>query len=156
MQHRILLVDDEEAVREVMEGLLMLLDYPCVSTPSGKAALEILGRDQFSVLITDMDMPIMSGLELVEEARRRDAELGIIVVTGLGSLSVAINVMKQGANEYLLKPIQFDALAMAIEKCLERRQLQLEIRAYKEDLEQKVVQRTAQLTSALTDRKSVV
>ena len=150
MQHKILLVDDEEAVREVMEGLLTLLDYPCVSRPDGKAALDVLGRDQFSVLITDMDMPIMSGLQLVEEARKRDAELGIIVVTGLGSLSVAINVMKQGANEYLLKPIQFDALAVAIEKCLEKRQLQLEIRAYKEELEQKVVQRTAQLTSALT------
>ena len=150
MQDKILLVDDEPAVREVMEGLLMLLEYPCVMAPNGQAALEVLGRDNFSVMITDMDMPIMSGLELVAEARKRDAELGIIVVTGLGNLNVAINVMKQGANEYLLKPIQFDALAVSIEKCLERRQLQLEIRAYKEDLEQKIVQRTGQLTSALT------
>lgn len=154
MQDKILLVDDDPAVREVMGGLLTLLDYPYSSASNGKSGLEVLGADRFSVLITDMEMPVMSGLELVEEARKRDAELGIIVVTGFGNLNLAITVMKHGANEYLLKPIQFDALTVAIEKCLERRQLQLQIRAYKEELEIKVVERTCQLTSALTALES--
>jgi putative two-component system response regulator len=150
MSHKILLVDDEPSVREVIGGLLKMLGYEPASAANGHAALEMLRQEQFSVLITDIHMPEMNGIELVERARRQDANIGIVVITGVGDLKIAIKVMQHGANEYLLKPVQFDALNVAIEKCLGHRRLQMELRAYQEELETKVSQRTEQLTSAHT------
>jgi putative two-component system response regulator len=150
MPEKILLVDDEQSVREVIGDLLMMLGYPFAAAPSAMKALELMSSEPFSLLITDIHMPSMSGVELVEETRKRDPDIGIIVITGVGDLRIAINVMKRGANEYLLKPVQFDALNVSIEKCLEHRRLQLEVRHYHEELEKKVTQRTDQLMNTLT------
>lgn len=150
MSHKILLVDDEPSVRTVIGGLLQMLGYEYESASNGHNALEMLRRERFSVLVTDIHMPEMNGIELVEHTRQQDKDIGIVVITGVGELKIAINVMKQGANEYLLKPVQFDALNVAIEKCLEHRSLQMELRAYQVELETKVTQRTDQLMSALT------
>lgn len=154
MSHKILLVDDEPSVREVIGGLLKMLGYEHESAANGHLALEMLRRERFSVLITDIHMPEMNGIELVEHTRRQDGNIGIIVITGVGELKIAINVMKHGANEYLLKPVQFDALNVAIEKCLEHRRLQMELKAYQVELESKVTHRTDQLMSALTALQS--
>ena len=154
MSHRILLADDEPSIREVIGGLLKMLGYEHESASNGHTALEMLRRERFSILITNIHMPKMNGMELVEHTRRQDADIGIIVITGVGELKIAISVMKQGANEYLLKPVQFDALNVSIEKCLEHRSLQMELKAYQVELETKVTHRTDQLMSALTALQS--
>ncbi|MBM3263988.1 MAG: response regulator [candidate division Zixibacteria bacterium] len=150
MPHNILLVDDEFTVRELIGNLLMMLGYPYFAAPDAKTALEALNRERFSIMITDIHMPAMSGVELVERTKKIDPDIGVIVVTGVGDLKIAIGVMKQGANEYLLNPLQFEALHVSIIKCLERRSLQMEVRSYQAELEKKVTQRTDQLMSALS------
>lgn len=90
MSHKMLLVDDEPSVREVIGGLLKMLGYEPASAANGHAALEMLRQEQFSVLITDIHMPEMNGIELVERARRQDANIGIVVITGVGDLKIAI------------------------------------------------------------------
>lgn len=149
MPHKILLVDDEPSLCEIIGGLLQMLGYEHVAAPDGQVALEYLRQEPFSVLVTDIHMPRMNGLQLVQQARVIDPYLGVIVITGMNDLNIAVQVMKAGANEYLLKPVQFDALSVSIEKCLDHRRLQLEVRAYQTSLEEKVEQRTSQLLSAL-------
>lgn len=149
MTHKILVVDDEPNLLDIVSSLLQMLGYEHRTASDGVAALEVLRQESFSVLITDIYMPRMNGLELVEQARRLDPDLGIIVITGLGDLKIAVQVMKAGANEYLLKPVQFDAISVSIEKCLDYRRLQLEVREYQTGLEEKVSQRTGQLLKAL-------
>ncbi|MBI4553129.1 MAG: response regulator [Candidatus Latescibacteria bacterium] len=149
MSYRVLLVDDDLNVREIIGGLLEVLGYEYVTAPDGQAGLDHLRQESFSVLVTDIHMPRMDGLQLVQQARLLDPFLGIIVITGLTDLSMAVQVMKAGANEYLLKPVQFDALSVSLEKCLDHRRLQLEIQSYQTGLEEKVEQRTTQLRSTL-------
>lgn len=86
MSHRILLADDEPSIREVIGGLLKMLGYEHESASNGHTALEMLRRERFSILITNIHMPKMNGMELVEHTRRQDADIGIIVITGVGGI----------------------------------------------------------------------
>lgn len=124
-QARILVVDDEDRVREGLCWSLRVAGYQVDEAAAGVQALALLGRGAFDLLLLDMNMPAMDGVEVMERARRVQNDLAIIVLTGHATLDSAIAAVKWGAGDYLLKPVGIQALQAAVSKALaERAELQ--------------------------------
>lgn len=115
---RILIVDDEDRVREGLRWSLHLSGYQVDEAASGVQALAILGRGAFDVMLLDMNMPAMDGVEVMERARRQQSDLAIIVLTGHATLDSAIAAVKAGASDYLLKPVSIQNLQAAVSRAL--------------------------------------
>jgi two-component system response regulator HydG len=123
---RVLVVDDEASARSGLEKLLRQEGYVVDTAADGDAALAIVAEHPPDLVLTDLRMPGMDGLELLERLRERDGELPVLVVTALGDVSTAVQAMRAGADDYLTKPIDFDALSVVIERVLQRRDLRSE------------------------------
>jgi two-component system cell cycle response regulator len=133
---RILAVDDQRYFRELVEGLLRDDGYSVRTASSGEEALHILEREDFEVVVTDLVMPGINGCELVKKVKERLADQEIIVVSGVVDVATAVQAMKLGASDYLLKPFDQAALADSIERILDRRRLREEhARLVEENLE---------------------
>ena len=126
MPTRILVVDDDGAAREGLKRLLTPKGYEVDLAVDGASALERLAELPPDLVVTDLDMPGMNGMQLLEQVRERNLELPVIVVTGVAELSSAVAAMRAGAADYLTKPVEFDALLLAIERTLEHRDVRLE------------------------------
>jgi len=146
---KILIVDDEEAIREVISTLLEALGYDCMSVSNGKRAQEFLARQSVDLVLSDMVMPEMDGLSLVEWLRKAEPEIPVIMVTAMHDLSTALEAIRRGAYDYILKPFEKDQLYLSVRRALEHRSLVLENRNYQRNLEKLVEERTAQLQGAL-------
>ncbi len=123
---RVLVVDDEQAAREGMQKLLEQDGYRVTTAGSGMEALERASDVAPDVVLTDLKMPQMDGLQLLAKLREQDAVLPVIVVTAFGDVQSAVSAMRGGADNYLTKPIDYDALVVAIDKALEQRLLKSE------------------------------
>jgi putative nucleotidyltransferase with HDIG domain len=146
---KILIVDDEEAIREVVSTLLEAQGYQCASVSNGLLAQEYLGRHVVDVVLSDMIMPEMDGMRLVEWLHKTDSDIPIIMVTANGEIGTALEAIRQGAYDYIIKPFEKDQLYFSVQRAVERRQLVLEKRDYQRNLEDQVEERTAQLKDAL-------
>lgn len=122
---RILVVDDEDRVREGLCWSLRMTGYQVDEAASGVQALALLGRGTFDLMLLDMNMPSMDGVEVMERARRVQPDLAIIVLTGHATLDSAIAAVKWGASDYQLKPVGIQSLKAAVNKALEERAGQL-------------------------------
>jgi putative nucleotidyltransferase with HDIG domain len=147
---RILIVDDEEAIREVVTTLLEAQGYQCTAVGNGRQAQEHLGKNSLDLVLSDMVMPEMDGLKLLEWVRARDPDVPVIMVTAMHDLSIALEAMRRGAYDYVLKPFEKDQLFVSVRRALEHRRLVVENRNYQRNLEKLVAERTAQLSGALT------
>jgi two-component system response regulator HydG len=123
---RLLVVDDEAGVRSAMRQLLEARGYRVDVAEDGVAALEHIADVPPDLVITDLDMPRMSGMGLLKELRERDRELPVIVATSSVELDSAVAAMRAGAADYVTKPVDFEALGIAIERALEHRKLRVE------------------------------
>ena len=123
---RILAVDDQLYFRVFLEDLLREEGYEVTSADGGADALERLESQRFDVVVTDLVMPGMDGTELVQRVKERWPDQDMIVVTSVGDLRTAIDAMKVGASDYLLKPVDRKALLRSLEQILERRRLRAE------------------------------
>ena len=123
---RILVVDDQLYFRVFLEDLLREEGYAVASAEGGADALTQLEAQRFDLVITDLVMPGMDGTELVQRVRERWPEQDIVVVTSVGDLKTAIDAMKVGASDYLLKPVDRQALLGSLTQILERRRLRVE------------------------------
>ena len=112
---RILAVDDQRYFRELIEGLLVEEGFEVQTCGSGEEALRLLDHAVFDVIVTDLVMPAMTGIDLVQRVKERDPEQEIIVVTGVVDVQSAVDAMKVGATDYLLKPFDRATLAPALE-----------------------------------------
>ncbi|NNF99206.1 MAG: sigma-54-dependent Fis family transcriptional regulator [Desulfobacteraceae bacterium] len=115
---RLLIVDDEPETREVLSGLLKKSGYDTAQSTSAPAALEILEKEKYDLVITDMRMPGMTGLELVRHINRMAIRPPVVVITGYGSVEDAVEAMQDGAADYLLKPVSKEALSLTCQKVL--------------------------------------
>ncbi len=147
---KILVVDDEEAIREVVATLLEAQGYQCTVVGNGRLALEHLKKNSLDLVLSDMVMPEMDGLKLLEWLRTHDKDIPVIMVTAMHDLSTALEAMRRGAYDYILKPFEKDQLFLGVRRALEHRRLVLENRNYQRNLEQAVEERTAQLRGALS------
>lgn len=146
---KLLVVDDEEAIREVMTTLLESSGYDCVSVSNGRQAKEFLLSRPVDLVLSDMMMPEMDGLTLVDWLRKADPDIPVIMVTAIHDLSTALEAIRRGAYDYVLKPFEKDQLFMSVRRALDHRRLVLENRNYQRNLERLVEERTSQLKGAL-------
>ena len=146
---KILIVDDEEAIREVVSTLLEAQGHECASVSNGRLAQSHVGRNPVDLVLSDMIMPEMDGLSLVEWLRKTEPDIPVIMVTAMHDLSTALEAIRRGAYDYILKPFEKDQLYLGVRRALEHRRLVLENRNYQRNLEVLVEDRTAQLKGAL-------
>ena len=130
----ILLVDDEASVRQSIEQSLTLADYEVKTFSNAKDVLPFLSADFFGVLLTDIRMPDMDGLELMRASLKIDAKLPIILISGHADVSTAVNAIREGAYDLIEKPFSATLLIERVNRAVEQRQLTLENRTLREEL----------------------
>ncbi|RJQ43624.1 MAG: response regulator [Gaiellales bacterium] len=120
MQGKVLVVDDEEVIRDVCSQILENEGYEVVTAASGMEALRLVssGDEHFDVVVTDIMMPDMSGLELLEVIRRTSLDINPVVITGLGTFEMATQSDRLGAKEFVVKPFTPDELSEAVRKAV--------------------------------------
>lgn len=114
----ILIVDDEEGLREGLSKLLESEGYAALSAESGEQALQILQQSHIDLVLTDMRMPGMDGIELLKKIRERHPNVGVIILTGYGQIESYIEAMNFGAIEYVSKPFKVNELKFIVNKVL--------------------------------------
>ncbi|MEP6617808.1 MAG: response regulator [bacterium] len=130
---RVLVIDDEEEVRTAIASLLRRRGCDAVAVESGTIALERLHEEYFDVLLCDVRMPGMSGLEFLSEALRLDRDLPVLMLSGLNDLSTARDALERGAMDYLTKPIELDELDRTVRAATRHRRHEIEkLRAQRE------------------------
>jgi DNA-binding NtrC family response regulator len=122
----VLLIDDDDSLRRVMEFSLTEAGHRVLTAASGEDGLRLLEKDVFDAVITDITMPGMSGMEVLAKVRRRDAHIPVIVITAYGTIESAVEAMKQGAFDYITKPVSRDELRLTLEKAIRMRRLEKE------------------------------
>src|SRR6266849_3653191 len=132
MKKRILVVDDEEKLRRVIELHLISAGFDVDKARSAEEALKIV--DRADMVITDLRLPSMDGLQLLSLIRRQNAQAPVVVMTAFGTIENAVEAMKSGATDFLLKPFSLDHLTAVVQKALEVRALRNENRQLKEEL----------------------
>jgi putative nucleotidyltransferase with HDIG domain len=123
---RILVVDDEKVIRAILSDFLSAEGYRVAAVDDGLRALEELESNPYDLVITDMMMPEMGGVELLTEINHRNYPVICIIMTGFGTVETAIQAMKHGAYDYILKPFKVDEMLKVIERALEKRRLEEE------------------------------
>ena len=130
----ILVIEDEQVQRETLMGFLRKRGYEVEGAPSGPEGLERLRANPMDLILTDYRMPEMSGLEVLQSAKEMNPEVAVVVITAYGTIGSAVKAMKEGAADFLTKPIDLDELEIVVKRALERQALISENRALREQL----------------------
>jgi response regulator RpfG family c-di-GMP phosphodiesterase len=146
---RVLIVDDEPAVRKMLGVMLSQAGIANECAANAQAALDVLPSRSFSAVISDLRMPGLSGLELLTEVQRKYPELVFLVATGVDDVRVGVQAMRQGADDYLVKPFQLDMVLASLERAFRKKALQQELENYRRHLEEMIAERTQQLQTAI-------
>ncbi len=118
----VLVVDDEEVIRDVCTQILESEGYEVTTASNGREALHEVSENEFAVVVTDIMMPDMSGLELLEVIKSTSLDISTVVITGLGTFDMATQSDRLGAREFVVKPFTPDELSAAVGKALEKHQ----------------------------------
>ncbi len=130
----ILVVDDESLVIEFFQTVLTKLGHEVQTASSAAAALELVRTVEFDVILSDVKMPNMSGIELLKEIKTESPETVVMMITAHGTVKDAVEAMKLGAFDYILKPVLPDELELSLNKALEHRQLVFENRILRNEI----------------------
>ncbi|OGP61192.1 MAG: histidine kinase [Deltaproteobacteria bacterium RBG_13_49_15] len=145
MGERILLVDDEEGIRTVLRISLSDRGYEVFTAENGEQALDIFREKSPSIVLTDIKMPGMDGLQLLEVIKRESPDTEVIMITGHGDMDLAIKSLKHQATDFITKPINDDILEIALNRARERMFMRNQLRAYTENLENLVLEKSQRL-----------
>ncbi len=149
---RILVVDDEETIREIVCSMLKGANFQPRQAASGIEALAILeSGDEFDLVLSDLMMAEMDGIALLERSKERFPDMPFVMVTAMNDISVALQALRNGAYDYLLKPFEREQLLATVRRALEHRRLKRENDAYRMNLEALVTARTQQWKVALAN-----
>ena len=146
---RVLIVDDEPAACKLLALLLSQADFECKTASSGAEALRHLEGEYWEAIVCDLNMPLMTGMELLAEVRRRSPHVAFVVATGTDDVRAGIQAMKSGADDYLVKPLQEEAVIASLNRALQNKRLEQEVEGYRLHLEEMVAERTRQIEDAL-------
>ena len=144
----LLIVDDEAEVRGVLRDLLCDT-YDCGEAASAEEALQLLAMDRFQLVISDITMSGMSGLEMIPQVKEISPDTVIVMISGMQTIESAINALRLGAFDYLMKPFDLRQAEAAVSRALNHHELIVAKRRYENELEELVAQRTAELDEAL-------
>ncbi|GIK60710.1 MAG: sigma-54-dependent Fis family transcriptional regulator [Ignavibacteriota bacterium] len=167
MAEKILVVDDEDIIRESLSYILTKEKYEVTEAANGKVAFDMLKETSFDLVITDLEMPEMKGIELLDEIKKMNLQTSTIVITAYGSMETAIAALRGGASDYILKPVEFDELLIKVKKLFEMRDLHLENRILRKELQREydytniigkspAIQQIFEMIKAVADTDSTV
>ena len=128
--NRILIVDDEKSIRLSLADELEDEGYRVSTAANGEEAFKLLAEEDFDLVITDLVMEGIDGIEVLKKAKTLDPVLSVLILTGYGNLETAIAALRLGADDYLLKPCEIDELLLRVKRCLEKREMQKKISLY--------------------------
>jgi putative nucleotidyltransferase with HDIG domain len=152
MPDRILVVDDEEPIREIVASMLGTAGYACKQAASGMEALSVLtSGEEFELMLSDLMMADLDGIGLLERTKEKYPDMPVVMVTAVHDISVALAAIRNGAYDYLLKPFEREQLLNTVSRALENRRLKVENRTYQTNLESLVKARTDQLQAAMAN-----
>jgi len=148
---RILVVDDEPPIRTMIAATLERQGYDVQMAASGREAIELLTKNDFDLVLTEVAFRDWDGIGLMEDIQAQRPQLPVVMVTAVHEISVAIDSMHRGAYDYLLKPFEREHLLATVERALEHRATLLESHSYQQELEQAVQARTELLHQAVEE-----
>ena len=146
---RILIVEDEALIRDILVRKLTALGYRCETCDNGRTALSLLASSSYDLVLTDLMLPEIGGLALLRQVQSISPDTAVILVTSAVDVDIAVDSLKDGAYDYILKPFSLQEVSVVVARALEKRRLLLENRRYGEILEAQVEIRTQQLRDAL-------
>jgi len=148
MEDRILIVDDEEMICDMLSRRLTKEGYSCVTAHSGREALTHFYKDAFSLIISDIKMPEMDGIELLKKVKTMHPKMIVIIVTAYPEIDMAVEAMRVGAYDFIIKPADLDLVLLSVRRALEKKRLEEEVEVYHKNLERLVEERTVKLQQA--------
>jgi putative two-component system response regulator len=148
----ILVVDDESGIRQALQRFLTRLGYRVVVAEHGAAALERIASDHPQAMLSDIRMPNMTGVELVPKALASEPDLAIIMLTAIDQPKTAIECLRLGAYDYLIKPLDLEELEVSLQSALRKRQLEVDRR----ELERWLAREVAERTQTLEERTNAI
>src|SRR6266540_4036619 len=146
----VLVVDDEDGIRQALDRFLTRLGYRVLQAASGAEALDRQAAEQPQEMLSDIRMPNMTGVELVPKALAADSDLAIIMLTAIDEPRTAIECLKLGAYDYLIKPVDLDELELSLQSALRLRQLEVDRRGLEQWLAREVAVRTRDVEERTT------
>jgi len=144
-QETLLIVDDEDAIRRLLCQKLSREGYQCEEADAAEQVLNTLATSPIALVILDIKMPGKSGIELLPEIKSGYPDTAVIMATAITDINVAIQCLKQGADDYICKPFNLEEVTLSVQRALEKRHLKLEIREYQQFLEEKVEEQTGEI-----------
>ena len=135
--YSILITDDEQSQRDILSGYLKKKGFKTFAAASGSEAIKIVNENPVDIILSDYKMPEMTGLELLAKVKKINPEINFIIITAYGTVETAVDAMKQGAFDYISKPVNLDELDLLIEKIIEHKNLKTENKLLKEQLVEK-------------------
>lgn len=148
---QILVVDDDETVRHLLTRVLERAGYLCQTADSAEEADRVLAERRFDLILSDVQMPGDSGIDLLERVATRFPDTATLMVTGVDDTELAARALAMGAYGYVIKPFEVNEILINVTNALRRRRLEVENRNHRERLEQMVKERTAELWNAITE-----
>jgi two-component system, NtrC family, response regulator AtoC len=156
-QLKVLVVDDEESIRELLQESLSLWGYAVSTACDGVEALGLIRSHLFDAALLDIRMPRMDGLELLREIRRRNVAIPVVVMTGVPSVSTAVEALQQGAYDYLQKPLVLEVVRHLMARLTERRQLNRVVQVLRSRLDGEMPERElVGVSPAMTEIRAIV
>jgi PAS domain S-box-containing protein len=142
---KILIVDDEKIIVRLLSMSLQSDGYETITAGNGQEALEVFKAESPDIVITDIKMPVMDGLELLRKIKEIDADNEVIIVTGHGDIDSTITALQYGASDFINKPVRDEALAIALERAKDKIRIREQLAGYTRDLESKVAEATEEI-----------
>ena len=142
---RVLIVDDEPRLRQVLARLMTRDGFECSDAADGAAALAALEQESVPLVLSDLRMPGMDGIELLRQIRERWPDTAVVMITAVADVEVAVNCLALGAMDYLTKPFHLQEVRARVRQALEKRRLLVENRAYQRHLEDRVDEQAQRL-----------
>ena len=147
----VLVVDDEEGIRESTARYLGSLGYNVIMAANGAEALDKVAQEHIALLLLDVMMPGMSGVEVLEKVTAGYPDVAVLMMTAVVETAIAVDAMKQGAYDYITKPFNFEDLQVRVKKALERRTLLLESKRFSENLGNRIGEQTETMQSYFSE-----
>lgn len=160
MKFTVLIIDDEENIRNGLAANFELEDYEVKTAANGKDGLDLVAKGDIDLVITDLRMDGISGEEVVKRVTTETPGIPVIVLTGHGSIDAAVDAMKSGAYDFLTKPLNLDQLNLIVKRALENRELSLQHKLLKEEIEssaclEQMIGRSAEMQKVFSMIKKV-
>lgn len=147
--NRVLIVDDEAAILNLLSRRLDMLGYECETETDGLRAIHRVKETTFDLVILDINMPYLDGTEMLLYMRNTDPDIPVVMISGMDSLEIVRKTLREGAYDYLVKPLNFDELELSIQRAMQHGHLSRQIKQYQKNLEMQVSERTRELAVAL-------